>query len=1195
MSKSINTLKWVAVALALGAFGPGRVTQAQGQGDRPQPASTAATQPAPKPPAAMFARAPLSFEKNMGQTDPTVEFLSRGPGYALFLTRGGDTVVRLSEPNGTARVLRTTLIGARKNARAKGRHPAPGVVNYLRGRNGRSQTGVGTFERVSFTEVYAGIDVVYYGNQRQLEYDFVVGPGADPSAISMRVDGADSLTVNEAGELVIEAGAVPVRHGKPVAYQTLNGVRHDVAASYKLSGSTISFTVGDYDREVALVIDPIVIYWTLLDGNFGDIAQGVAVDAFGNAYLGGATSSSDFPTLNAFDSTPNANGDVFVTKLDPGGSIVYSTYLGGGGTDDFGGIAVDASGSVVVVGGTGFGFPVTTGAYDPGFNLYQDGFVTKLAPSGSSLVFSTYLGGSYLDTATGVGLDASGDIYVTGWTDSTNFPTTPGTFSRTPHGNREGFVAKLNAAGSTLVFSTLLGGSNWDEPTGIAVDSVGSAYVTGYTMSNDYPVTGGVYDPTFNGSKDSFVTKVDPAGTSLVYSTYLNPSAWNVAVAIAVDSAGQAHVASYEEGVPAVGGLLRKFDAAGSSLVYSRSFMKASSSTSGINDVAVDADGSAYITGVTSDPAFPATADAWDPSFNGRYAAFATRLDPAGVITYSTFIGGNPVENSGYGIDVDPLGRIYVVGQQRLCCRVNAAYAVRIDPAGLRPTHVVVTPATASLVWGQQHCATATVTNESDAPEPGVLVHFSWVASTGASGDRTTDAAGVATFCFPADAVGYSTINAWADTNGDNYRDVREPAGSASLLVYFRFQVDATVATYGMPTTFVARLTSVGYDVAGKTVAFTFMGQPMGSAQTDSEGVARLPFETTGIDSGEYVGVIGASFAGDGPLPASSGTNNLVVLKATPQITWTPAVMVAGTAVGPAQLNATASAPGTLSYSIEAGTVLGFGRHPVLVEFTPAAPQNFNAVGLWQTIMAAETAPTSAGTDVAPVTVVMTALTMTFGDVTASGATTVTPIDPAAENLLLPGQFSVQGMPGYEVDTTAAYTSPITLCFTVAEDDPDAFASLQILHGMNGAWVPESTTHDFENRLLCAAVSSLSPFAIGRLSASYQVQPLFDTTKPLKGGSTAPIKIRLLSSSGANVSSPYIDARATQLQWFPSGATMAPQDSGRANEVGYFRYDASIGGYIYNLSTKSLAGGTYELSIRISGDPTARTVQFLVR
>src|SRR5438094_386668 len=392
-----------------------------------------------------YGKLPLHFEGNRGQTHEDVRFLARGPGYSLFLTPT-DAVLTLIKPESLARkpaarsraesrkpvtgtVLRMSFAGANPAARVAGLEELPGKANYFIGNDpAKWRTNVPTYAKVHYGEVYPGIDLVYYGKQRQLEDDFVVRPGADPGAIALRFAGADKVEVDDVqGDLVIHTAAGTLRQRKPFIYQEVGGVRKEIPGGYVLTGEhQVGFKVAPHEASRALVIDPVLSYSTYLGGGADDRGRAIAVDADGNAYLTGRTFSPDFPTTaGAFQTTPPTVSSGFVTKLNPAGSVslIYSTYLPAGGS----GIAVDASGNVYVTGGTGIDFPTTAGAFQTTYGGgIDDGFVAKLDPTGSALVYSTYLGGSGGDVISGLAVAAAANADVTGFTASADFPAPTG-------------------------------------------------------------------------------------------------------------------------------------------------------------------------------------------------------------------------------------------------------------------------------------------------------------------------------------------------------------------------------------------------------------------------------------------------------------------------------------------------------------------------------------------------------------------------------------------------------------------------------------------------------------------------------------------------------------------------------------------------------------------------------------------------
>jgi hypothetical protein len=669
-----------------------------------------------------YGQLPLSFEKNEGQTDGRVEFMSRGRGYAMFLSRGGEAVLVLTDPAGSnarapdaagrairpdlpgpltpdildrnrkrgrdaGAALRLKLVGANKNARAEGSDQLPGRVNYLRGKDPKQwRSDIPTYARVAYDEVYPGVDVVYYGNQRQLEYDFIVDPGADPRAITLEVEGAERLEIDESGDLVLYAGGKQVRQRKPVVYQETNGVRRVIDGRYRFDGShRVKFELASYDRSVPLVIDPVLVYSTYLGGAFTgrafDSAFDVAIDPLGNAYVTGYTLSSDFPTTGgAYDTSWNNSYDVFVTKLDPAGAtLAYSTFLGGS-SDEYGrGVAVDVAGHAYVTGHTSSSdFPTTGGAYDTSRNNSYDVFVTKLDPTGGALAYSTFLGGSNYEEGHGVAVDVAGAAYVTGYTFSGDFPATGGAYDTSWNNSADVFMTKLDPTGEALAYSTFLGGSSDETGEGVAVDAAGNTYLTGFTVSSNFPTTGGAYDTNWNGSYDVFVTKLDPTGAALVYSTFLGGSSDDYGFGVAVDGAGAAYVTGYtsSSNFPTTSGaydtswnnsydvFVTKLAPTGGALAYS-TFLGGGSSEEG-RGVAVDAAGNAYIAGYTCSTDFPATPGAFDTSASGC-DGFVTKLNPAGSapLLYSTYLGGGLQPGGydvGFPIAVDGTGSAYVTG-----------------------------------------------------------------------------------------------------------------------------------------------------------------------------------------------------------------------------------------------------------------------------------------------------------------------------------------------------------------------------------------------------------------------------------------------------------------------------------------------------------------------------------------------------
>ncbi|MET0624645.1 MAG: SBBP repeat-containing protein [Pyrinomonadaceae bacterium] len=669
-----------------------------------------AASPAPTQTLETYGRIPLSFEANVGQADGAVDFLARGAGYALFLKSSEATLVLSRRQAGAAqkrsgedapvasrdamasaadareesKVLRMTLVGADAAASAVGAEELAGKVNYLVGDDpSKWRTGVPTFGGVRYGEVYEGVDLVYYGNQRQLEYDFRVAPGANPRAVSLRFDGADKVELDAAGDLLLTLGESVVRQPKPFVYQEVAGARREVEGGYALGADgSVGFALGEYDRSLPLVIDPVLVYSTYLGGSGGDQGWGVAVDSTGQAYLAGFTTSTNFPTANALQAANGGFQDAFVTKLNAAGTaLVYSTYLGGNGGEQARGIAIDSAGNAYVTGFTGStNFPTANPLQAAqGAGNSQDVFVTKLNAAGNALVYSTYLGGDgALEFGEGIAVDSAGNAYVTGVTNSTNFPTA-NPIQAALAGGGDNFITKLNAAGTALVYSTYLGGSDFEIAEGIAVDSSGNAVITGDTRSANYPTASPVQAAN-GGGQDAFVSKVNAAGSALVYSTYLGGSADDQGESVAVDAAGSAYLTGTTNSTnfptanafqPANGGtsvfqdaFVTKLNAAGTALVYS-TYLGGTGGEVG-HGIAVDSAGNAYVTGGSgSNNTFP-TANAIQCARAGGADVFVTKINAAGnALAYSTYIGGSDSSTTielGRGIAVDSAGNAYVTG-----------------------------------------------------------------------------------------------------------------------------------------------------------------------------------------------------------------------------------------------------------------------------------------------------------------------------------------------------------------------------------------------------------------------------------------------------------------------------------------------------------------------------------------------------
>jgi hypothetical protein len=693
--------------------------------------------------------APLSFEPNLGQADPAVQFVSHGDGYALYLKTG--QVVLNNLP--------MTLAGANANSIPTGLARRSGVVNYFIGNDPKQwRTGIPTYGKVSYAQIYPGVDLVFYGNQRRLEYDFVVAPGVDPSRIAWRIQGA---RIDPQGNLVLNAAAM---FRKPVVYQKDGDRKLPVEGSFLVAGNRVGFRLGRYDHSKPLVIDPVLTYVSYLDGSGSDtighptapgvlgsgLSQALALDSAGSVYVTGFSYSVDFPVKNAYAAAPPAKippvqpgswPSAFVSKFSPdGASLVYSTYLGGSGSDYSYAIAVDSAGSAYVTGYTSsVDFPITSGAYQtvcspqptnnpPPYTATCNSanasvFLTKLDPSGSSLVYSTFLGGYGWAYGTAVAVDAAGNAYVAGnedaFTSNLAFPGGfPTTNSAVISGDKPGgsaqyaFVAAFDPKGAHLLYSTLygdlfgidpaaerIGGAGGTYATGIAVDANGYFYLIGSTQAGKLPTTPGVVQPTGTPlyaqsnalqSWRSFVAKFYPlmsGGSALQYATYLGGQAGSrtdLSTGIAIDSMGNPVITGYTNsadfpvtpgaygtvagnGVNCSANYVAKLTPDLSAILWSTFVGNAkpdgTDASFAAGPIQLDAANNVYITGMTS-TGFPMV-DSLEPfAPGGAQEVYVAELDPTGSkLLFSTIIGSNALDNgTPAGLAVDATGNIYVAG-----------------------------------------------------------------------------------------------------------------------------------------------------------------------------------------------------------------------------------------------------------------------------------------------------------------------------------------------------------------------------------------------------------------------------------------------------------------------------------------------------------------------------------------------------
>ncbi|HEV2437505.1 MAG TPA: SBBP repeat-containing protein [Verrucomicrobiae bacterium] len=700
---------------------------------------------------------PLCFEANPDQLAGPARFITRGCHYQFLLL---PTEVQIARGNTGVQPaeVRMHFAGANPGAQMSGGTGLPGKINYLIGNNpAQWHTGVATFAQVRVEQLYPGINLVYYGNQQQLEYDFNIAPGADPEAIKIQFNGVDKISIGARGELILAVGGSEIRQPAPVIYQTPGGQRQAIRGGYRLvDAHTIAFAVGKYDQKLPLVIDPILSFSTYFGGNSSETASSVALDTNGFIYIAGQTLSSQFPA-NSHPRGYQTNfaggsiiGDAFVAKFDNlGTNLVYLTYLGGSADDAAYALAVDAAGDVYVTGFTDSpNFPVTntvaggveglsnslhiSGIVEPTGYYPADAFVAELSPNGSNLVYSTYLGGSATDAGIGIAVDASGDAYVTGVSYSTNFPTSPNAFQKNlavtnwayqAYFNANAFVTEIGADGTNLLYSSYLGGTNFDQGDGIAVDLSNNVYVTGLAASTNFPTTNAVQQqfvsvmfttnaaPTnqvlitnfFNGyllngttnltsADDAFVAKFAPGCTSLIYSTFLGGTNSDVANGIAVDGAGHAYVTgwtvstNFPNTLTNVAGLYNgltnntslitplltnafltqvTWSGSNAAIGYSTVFGGTNFGMDVGYGVTLDASGNVFVVGASSTTNFPAvnTPGLLHTTNAGGSDAFIIAFNTnATSVLFSGYLGGSG-NDFGYGVAVDSLTNVYLAGQ----------------------------------------------------------------------------------------------------------------------------------------------------------------------------------------------------------------------------------------------------------------------------------------------------------------------------------------------------------------------------------------------------------------------------------------------------------------------------------------------------------------------------------------------------
>ena len=752
---------------------------------------------------------PLWFEATHGQTGASAQFSAHGAD-SEFLIGPTQAQFILRKADGSSASCTMNFVGVAASATISGNSELAGKVNDLLGNNpAQWQTCVPTFAQVRVEQLYPGISVVYYGTGRQLEYDFNLAAGVNPGVIALRFDGAEKISVNPQGELVISLPGGEIIQHQPVVYQNTGAARHEVSSSYKiLDTRTASFALGSYDHSQPLVIDPVLSYSTYFGGNAGETALSVAVDANGFIYVAGKTFSTGFSnnipwsTTNAYQTNFHGGtltGDAFVAKFDNfGTNLVYLTYLGGSGEDGADGVAVDAQGNAYVGGYTSStNFPTAninlgsglstniSGTYLSGFGYRTDAFIAELNTNGSGLLYSGLLGGTESDAVMGIAVDPnSGTAFITGYTYSTNFPCTANAFSKklacpySQYYNANAFVAEIAPGGTNLNYSTYFGGTNGgvgriDSGQAIAFNN-GIVFVTGYTSSTNFPITNAIPGYKFlNGStnqinpaSDAFVAAFSNASATnlaLLYSTYLGGTNNDGANGIAADASGNAYVVGWSVSTNfpfqpatnlnfstnltsyvhtntsglfaiATNAFLTQIQWNGTTASIGYSAMFGGNGNDYATAVALAPDGNVFVTGNAGSTNFPivniATNSAGLTGTNsGSCDAFIIAFtNNASGIIYSSYLGGSGNDYA-YGIAVDPVDGVYIVGQTLSTNfpTLNARQTFRNGTNDMFLAKISITPGdTPHLVIATQTGTTSSVHPKLASPSPSSSLTLQW-------------------------------------------------------------------------------------------------------------------------------------------------------------------------------------------------------------------------------------------------------------------------------------------------------------------------------------------------------------------------------------------------------------------------------------------------------------------------------------
>lgn len=654
---------------------------------------------------------PLYFIANKGQFEKKVRYYTRTSEFILWLTKnelffdGRKKREHKKTSNQRYRALakgeeifqyerdvsKISFPSSNENVVILPKNKTYYKINHIKGNDETKWLlNIPSFTSVCFQELYKNIDLEVYGSRKQLEYDVIVRPGGKLSELAFRFSNVKESKINKNGDLIIQTRARSFKHLKPVCYQVIEDKKVYIEAQFvKHQNNIYGIQTENYNRDCTLIIDPLVLaYSAYLGGSDRDIANGIAVDEEGACYVTGSTESLDFPFQASLYGVNAGEKDVFITKINPSGSnLVYSTYIGGSKIDEGKSIAVDTLGAAYITGHTeSSDFPQKNPFINKEETSVWDAFAIKINPSGDEVIYSSYLGGSLRYWGSDISVDSSGAAYVTGYTQSLDFPTNNPLYAYNS-GAEDAFIVKIDASGLDLAFSTYLGGSvNYknesiadDRGLSIAVDAEKNVIITGTTTSKDFPVISAIFDHN-NGQQDAFITKINPQGTAVLYSTYLGGSMYDWGNAVAVDGQGAAYITGYIESIdfptqnPIFGQnvgsqdvFITKIDSSGTSIVYS-TYLGGSSSKNAFQEpndigygICTDSQGAVYVTGLTNSTDFPVQ-DYLFEHLSGYGDSFITKIDPLGIsLIFSTYLGGGQWDR-GNDISINPQGEIYVIG-----------------------------------------------------------------------------------------------------------------------------------------------------------------------------------------------------------------------------------------------------------------------------------------------------------------------------------------------------------------------------------------------------------------------------------------------------------------------------------------------------------------------------------------------------